>query len=72
MIGKGNGNKRPLGNAALALQKKVEERMRMTGKWLWRETAEAILAEDDDLRQRFAAETKRGLMPRCCRRMRIC
>jgi hypothetical protein len=53
-----------LGNAALALQKKVEERMRMTGRWRWQEAADAILAEDSDLRERFNAETKRGLTPR--------
>jgi len=50
MIGRSTNGKKPLGNAALALQKAVEKRMRTSGKWLWRETAEAILAEDDNLR----------------------
>jgi hypothetical protein len=64
MIGRAGSNKKPLGNAALQLQKAVEKRMRETGRWRWRETADQILSEDSDLRERFAAETKRGLMPR--------
>jgi hypothetical protein len=64
MIGRSTNGKKPLGNAALALQKRVEERMRMTGKWRWAEVADEILSEDSDLRERFNAETKRGRMPR--------
>jgi hypothetical protein len=53
-----------LGKAALALQKRVEERIRTSGKWLWAEVADEILSEDSDLRERFHAETRKGLTPR--------
>lgn len=61
MIGRSTKASKPApGNATLALQKAVEERMRKTGRWVWREVAEQILGEDADLRERFHAETKRG------------